>query len=101
MVWLTNRPSRGADFATGPVTSRKTVRFSAFTVVRDMSRIVGPSCRKVMSRKGLGASRIRREAESGLAFKRTQRQTDTCHDGIPRALFFLRIGEIKAVDGAS
>ena len=40
-------------------------------------------------------------AESGLAFKRTQRQTDAGHDGIPRALFFLRIGEIKAVDDAS
>jgi hypothetical protein len=74
--------------------------FSAFTVVRDISRIVGPCCRKVLS-KGLGASRIRREAESGLAFKRTQRQTDAGHDGIPRALFFLRIGEIKAVDDAS
>ena len=37
----------------------------------------------------------------GLAFKRAQRQTDTCHDGVPRPLFVLRVGEIKAVDGAA
>ena len=36
-----------------------------------------------------------------LTAKRAQRQTDTCHDGVPRPLFVLRVGEIKAVDGAA
>ena len=36
----------------------------------------------------------------GLALKRTQGQTNTRHYRIPSTLFFLRIGEIKAVDRA-
>src|SRR6478736_4266059 len=36
----------------------------------------------------------------GLAFKRTQGQTDTRHYRIPSTLFFLRIGKIKAVNRA-
>ena len=63
--------------------------------------VAGTTSNPATSREAARGGIRELSAESGLAFKRTQRQTDAGHDGIPRPLFFLRIGEIKAVDDAS